>query len=498
MKIKLSLLILTGLISISTACKKLTDSGLPKNLLTDEVTFATDETAIAAVTSTYATMSNMNIPADPFKSIGLRAGLSADELSFFNNYPPSTSGYDDLLKYYQNSLTAANATPWVQCYSFIFNANVAINSLTMADKLTPRIKEQLIGEMKFTRAFLYFYLVNLYGDVPLALSADFTVNQQLGRTPKAQVYAQMIRDLTEAKAVLSEGYVDGTLLASTTERVRPNKWAATALLARCYLYTGDYEKAETAASAVIGNTALYNLANLNDAFLKNSQETIWSLQPVGTLTLANTAEGRVFTLTASGPSTGNPVYLSAQQLAAFTPGDLRGTVGYWIGTVTAAGTTYYYPTKYKIGSISTATAEYSMMLRLGEQYLIRAEARAKLSGKGDLAAADLNALRTRARAAQTTAVPNPLPPISSGLSSTDLMIAVMKERQVELFTEWGHRWLDLKRTGTLDAVMSVVTPLKVIASSTSNNWNSSFALYPIPQSEMDRSPRLNGQQNPGY
>ena len=497
MKLRFSLIIFTGLILISAACKKLTDSGLPKNLLTDEVTFAADGTAIAAVTSTYATISNMNIPADPFKSIGLRAGLSADELSFFNNYPPSTSGYDDLLKYYQNSLTAANATSWVQCYSFIFNANVAINSLNMADKLTPRVKEQLLGEMKFIRAFMYFYLVNLYGDVPLALSGDFTQNQQIGRTPKVQVYQQMISDLTDAQNVLSEAYVDGTLLASTTERVRPNKWAATALLARCYLYIGEYDKAEAQASSVISNSTLYRITALNDAFLKNSQETIWSTQPVGTLTLANTAEGRVFNLTSSGPNTTTPVYLSKQQLNAFTPGDLRGTVGYWVGSVTASGTTYLYPTKYKIGSTSTATAEYSMMLRLAEQYLIRAEARAQL-GKNAASVEDLNTLRARARAAQTTAVPNPLPPISSSLSQSDLLATVMKERQVELFTEWGHRWLDLKRTGNIDAVMSVVTPLKVIASSTSNNWNSSFALYPIPQAEIDRSPLLNGQQNPGY
>ena len=497
MKLKISLTILAGLMIFTTACKKLTDGGLPKNLLTDQTTFAADGTAIAAITSTYATISNMNIPADPFKSIGLRAGLSADELNFFTNYPPSTSGYEDLLKYYQNSLTPANASPWVQCYSFIFNANVAINSLNMSNTLTARVKEQLLGEMKFTRAFMYFYLVNLYGEVPLALSGDYTLNQQLGRSPIAQIYQQMIRDLSEAQAVLSDTYVDGTLLATTLERGRPNKWAATAMLARCYLYTGEYAKAEEQASAVIGNTGLYRLTALNDAFLKNSQETIWSTQPVGTLTLANTAEGRVFTLTASGPSTSTPVYLSSQQLAAFTPGDLRGTVGYWIGSVTASGTTYFYPTKYKIGSTSTATAEYSMMLRLAEQYLIRAEARAQL-GRVAAAADDLNALRTRARAAQTTAVPNPLPAISASLSPADLMSAVMKERQAELFTEWGHRWLDLKRTGTIDEVMSIVTPLKVTASSTPNNCNSADSLYPIPQAELDRSPLLVGHQNPGY
>jgi hypothetical protein len=497
MKLRHSFTILAGLMLLFTACKKLTDTGLPVNLLTDEATFATDATAISAITSNYATISNMNIPADPFKSIGLRAGLSSDELSLFSNYPPSTSGYDDVLKYYQNSVTPINATPWAQCYSFIFNANVAINSLNQSTTLTPRVKEQLVAEMKVTRAFMYFYLVNLYGDVPLALSADYTVNQNLGRTPKAQVYEQMITDLTEAQAVLSEGYVDGTLLASTIERVRPNKWAATAMLARCYLYTGDYAKAETQATAVINNSSLYRLTALNEAFLKNSQETIWSIQPVGTLTTANTAEGRVFTLVAGGPTTSTPVYLSSQQMAAFSAGDLRGTVGYWVGSVTASGTTYFYPTKYKIGSTSTATAEYSMMLRLAEQYLIRAEARAQL-GKGAAAAEDLNLLRNRARAARTVAIPNPLPAISSTLSQADLITAIIKERQAELFTEWGHRWLDLKRTGTIDAVMTVVTPLKVITTSTSNTWNSAYSLYPIPQAEMDRSPLLRSFQNPGY
>ena len=497
MKLRLSLTILAGSILFFTACKKFTDTGLPVNLLTDESTFATDETAIAAITSTYSTISNMNIPADPFKSIGLRAGLSADELSLFSNYPPSTSGYDDVLKYYQNSVTPINATPWAQCYSFIFNANVAINSLNQSNTLTPRIKEQLLAEMKFTRAFMYFYLVNLYGDVPLALSADYTINQKLGRTPKAQVYEQIITDLSEAQAVLSESYVDGTLLASTTERVRPNKWAATAMLARCYLYTGEYAKAETQATAVINNNTLYRLTALNEAFLKNSQETIWSVQPVGTSTLANTAEGRVFNLVAGGPTTTTPVYLSSQQMAAFGAGDLRGTVGYWIGSVTASGTTYFYPTKYKIGSTSTATGEYSMMLRLAEQYLIRAESRAQL-GKLAAAAEDLNLLRSRARAARTTAIPNPLPAISTTLSAGSLITAVIKERQAELFTEWGHRWLDLKRTGTVDAVMSVVTPSKVITSSSPNTWNSAYSLYPIPQVELDRSPLLRGQQNPGY
>jgi hypothetical protein len=146
--------------------------------------------------------------------------------------------------------------------------------------------------------------------------------------------------------------------------------------------------------------------------------------------------------------------------------------------VTVSGVTYDYADKYKIGLVNEATAEYDVVLRLGEQYLIRAEARAEennLTGS----AADLNFIRTRAGLPNTTAT-----------SQAALLAAILHERQVELFTEWGHRWFDLKRTGNLNAVMGAVTPIK------GGTWTASGALYPIPQSEITLDPKLT--QNEGY
>jgi starch-binding outer membrane protein, SusD/RagB family len=71
-----------------------------------------------------------------------------------------------------------------------------------------------------------------------------------------------------------------------------------------------------------------------------------------------------------------------------------------------------------------------------------------------------------------------------------LLIAILHERQVELFTEWGHRWLDLKRTGNVNAVMSIVTPSK------GGTWQATDQLFPIPQGDIDKNPNI--IQNSGY
>jgi hypothetical protein len=70
-------------------------------------------------------------------------------------------------------------------------------------------------------------------------------------------------------------------------------------------------------------------------------------------------------------------------------------------------------------------------------------------------------------------------------------MAIEQERRIELFSEWGHRWLDLKRTNRVDAVMGVVTPIKG-----GGTWQSYKQLYPIPQGDIDKSYSLT--QNPGY
>lgn len=158
---------------------------------------------------------------------------------------------------------------------------------------------------------------------------------------------------------------------------------------------------------------------------------------------------------------------------AFEPGDQRKI--HWIGSVTKGTTTWYFPNKYKQRTTTTSSLEYSIVFRLAEQYLIRAEARAQ---QGDLIGAkeDLNKIRNTAGLAGTTA-----------LSQQDILKALLQERRVELFTEYGHRFFDLKRANMLDEALS---PVKA-------GWNTTDRLLPLPESELTLNPNLN-PQNPGY
>jgi hypothetical protein len=422
---------------------------------------------------------------DGLNGISLLAGLSADELTLTNVVTDNR-----LIAYYRNQLRvnpseSYGAELWgkggANLFYYIFICNAAIEGLNNSGALTVAVKKQLIGEAKFVRAFCYFYLAVFFGDVPLALTTDPAVNASLSRSPLPLVYQQIITDLKEAQDLLNDNYLNKDLqyYTGTPERVRPTKWAATAFLARTYLYQGDYTNAEAEAGKIISNTNRFSLTDINSVFFKNSTEAIWQLQSVRTA--RNTEDAITFILPVTGPNAYyNPVYLSPQLLNAFEGDDLRRKGGNWVDSVIVAGTTYFYPAKYKASITSGAVTEYLMVLRLAEQYLIRAEARAQQNNVGG-AQNDLNTIRTRAGLGSTTAS-----------DKTSLLAAVLKEKQVELLTEWGHRWLDLKRTGNIDAVMNAVTPLKANGA----KWQSYQQYYPINYNDILRGPNLT--QNKGY
>jgi hypothetical protein len=480
-----------AIVSIS-GCKKLVDVPPPSQSLTGNIVYTTDATAIGVFDGMYAnlTMDGYYYPFQGSTSIGLLTGLSADELKVFGTSNPYyTYSMNDLA-----SLTNGYEL-WASIYSNVYKCNASIEGLEKSTTLTPVVKQQLLGEAKFMRAFFYFYLVNLFGDVPLALSSDAVFNTTLSRTLKVDVYNQIIADLQDAKALMNSNYPDATLLGTSIERVRPTKWAAEALLARVYLFTGDYAKADDEASGVINNTTLYGpLPALNNVFLKNSKEAIWQLQP--TASNMNTVEGRMYIIPPTGPGSYNSVFLSKYLLNSFEPVDQRAVLGNWVNTTIYQTTSTTYDTvpysfKYKIyasAGVTSASAmkEYFMVFRLGEQYLIRAEARARQGGNIPGAIADLDKIRGRA-GLSLIAVTNP------GISQSALIDKIMHERQVELFCEWGHRWLDLKRTSKIDAVMSVITPLK---SNGAIQWRSYQQYYPVSQAELDKAPNLT--QTPDY
>lgn len=454
--------ILIILLQLQTGCNKLVQVSPPINSIDAVKTFSTDETAEAAVVAIY---NQMRIGVNLFDA-GATAytGQSADELNY-------VYGSNEFIS---NTLTRDNATVgsifWTPVYYYIFMANAVSEGLTVSTGVSGKAKGQLTGEAKFLRAFCYFYLTNLFGDVPLMLSSDFNKTALLPRSSIEQVYQQIKRDLIDAKSLLISDYS----FSANNERIRANKWAATALLARIYLYQKQWDSAATQASAVI-NAGLYSLDSLNGAFLMNNEEAILQLQTANASPWA-TAEAGFFV---RPTRTSSPLYyLDSHLVNAFEYGDKRRAA--WTDSTIFGGRVYYYPYKYKV-RVATPVGnitEYYTLLRLAEQYLIRAEAEAEL-GNSAAAIDDLNTIRTRAG----------LPNLAANLSQDQILSAVMQERRIELFAELGHRWFDLKRIGQAVSVLSQI-PIK------NGHVTESQLLYPIPVNELLLDPNLT--QNPGY
>jgi starch-binding outer membrane protein, SusD/RagB family len=438
------------------SCKKLIEVNQPINQITSQTIFQNDGSATSAVVGLYSQIINLNLSFGS-GAMTIFPGLSADEI--YNTAP--NSSYDPFLS---NSLDPSNSTVqynfWQLGYNYIYQANAIMEGLTASTGVSVGTKNQLIGEAKFMRAFCYFYLTNLFGDVPLETNTSYQTNAVQARTLSANVYQQMITDLKDAENLMSTDY-------PTSGKGRPNSWAATALLSRVYLYQGDWVDAESAAGSVIASGAYSLQTDLTQVFLANSPEAIWQLVPGGTGEV-NTWDAYWFI---PSPGLAPNFALTSLLQNAFEPGDQRFVS--WLDSISLSGTTYYYPYKYKVVN-GTSITEYYTMLRFAEQYLIRAEARAEqnnISGSQ----ADLDSIRNRAGLGNTSAS-----------DQASLLLAVEHERQVELFAEWGHRWLDLKRTGRANAVLGAEKP----------GWKSTAALYPIPFSEIQANPALT--QNSGY
>lgn len=440
------------------SCKKAVDIDPPKTQLTSETVFNSDATATAAQLAIYSQM----VGQDFIYFLSLITGLTGDEL---NNYSSAT----DYMDLHTNNIISTNGSIsnlWSSFYRYIYQANSILEGVSNSNNLSSTVKNQLKGEAKFIRAFSSFYLVNLFGEIPIITSTDYKLNSTSTRKPVAEVYKQLIDDLKNAKDLLPNHYVSSNN-SITTERIRPNKWAAASLLSRVYLFAEDWLNAEIQASEVIDQTNKYNLVqDLNNVFLKNNREAIWQLMPV--VPQFNTPEGGYFILR-SIPSS---VAFADHFEQSFDSADHRKSS--WINNIKISGQTFYYPFKYKVPQGTSGISEYSTLIRLAELYLIRSEARVHLGNLGG-AITDLNIIRSRA------GLPN-----SIASSKEEILDAIFDERGFELFTEYGHRWLDIKRMNREDVLRDLKAP----------QWQRTDLLYPIPQSEINNN--SNFTQNPGY
>lgn len=436
------------------SCDDYVDVGVSPSQLSSDETYATDASATSAVLGIYSYTSLRYVLYYCWTS----GGLYSDELQ----YPSGSSSTYQELSQSTASTTNSNITVvWWHCYTLSRYANLAIQGVSSSASLSDSVRTRLLGEAKFFRAYAYLHLVSHFGDVPLALSATELDNAYLPRSSADLVWSQIITDLKDAESLLPTKYI-------TTLRTRANKYTASALLARAYLYMGDYANAEAEATKVIEATDVsYTLPDLSSALLNTSSEMI--LQ-------AATYYSNAYIATAyrTASTTAVPTYvLYPDFIKSFESGDQRKTA--WVDSVTSSDIKYYKINKFKYTSSTASVNQYNLLLRLAEVYLIRAEARAQLGIDLVGAQSDLNRVRSRAGLGNTEAT-----------TQSTLLTAIAHERKVELFGE-GHRWLDLKRTNMADAVIGALKP---------TTWKSTAVLWPIPTSQIDLNSNL--IQNPGY
>lgn len=454
---QLTRLLLCAFAILVSGCDSFTETDLPPTQLYSSAVFEDRNTANAAMVDIYARIREGSLMSGKTSGVGYRLALYADELNWYGSTEIQTAFYNNSVL----PVTSGLSTMWNNSYSQIYAANAIIEGLANSTALQEADKGQLTGEALFVRALEHFYLTNLWGEIPYITTTDYRANSTVSRMTQEEIYDHLIADLTQAASLLPVEYPDA-------ERVRPNSFAARALLARVYLYAGKWAEAANEASAVLNETATYAwVDDLNSVFLKESTTTIFQLKPRNEG--LNTDEGSNYVFLGNPPL----VSLSDGVMAAFEAGDLRKD--FWTKEVTTSDGTWYHANKFKERTATGSSVEYSILLRLSEQYLIRAEARAR---QGEIIGAreDLNFIRHAAGLADTSA-----------MTQDEILLAVLRERRVELFTEYGHRFMDLKRFGQLDAALSGVKP----------GWDTTDRVLPIAETELSLNPNLE-PQNPGY
>ena len=344
---------------------------------------------------------------------------------------------------------------WIESYEAINRANNVLGALEVVN---PDLRPQVEGEAKFLRAIIYFDLVNLCaktwqdGDatanlgVPLVLSPTSVIDEQseVPRNTVAEVYAQIISDLTDAKNLLPE---NNSIFATT--------FAASGFLSRVYLMQERFTEAQEEVDRVIRSNAFSLTANYADAFNQsgNTTEDIFTIE-------VTTQDGlNDFILFYAGEARGGrgDIDITQAHLDQYEAGDDRVNL-FYIDVNGIPRTGKWQDNANQDGNIN--------IVRLAEMYLTRAETRFR-AGDAAGAAEDLNVIRARVG----------LPATDAGSISLE---SILQERSLELKFE-GHSFRDKKRNRMAIGSLS---------------FDANELVYPIPQREMDVNQAL--VQNPGY
>jgi hypothetical protein len=470
------LYIFLGIFSF-TACTDLNEN--PASLITTEQFYKTESDALSAVTSVYnAALNNGGLTmynrlfhlAFEIMSDDAIAGLrvtNADVRTISVLAHSTTNDRVDEL--------------WRESYVAINRANIAIERIPQIE-MDGTLRTRLVNEAKFLRGLLYFNLVRLWGDVPLILQETSSLGKdaiQVSRTPKEEIYQQVIKDLTDAEALPNS--------FAGADAGRATAGAAKSILAKVYLTRQEWEKAASKSLEVINGPYGYDLfENYADVFnvaTKNGKEHIFSVQ------CKSNVNGQGNRLASSATPVGIPGVAAAgtdephaSVYALYSSGDKRRDVTFFTSLVSpTTGKEVAFPPRFfkyfdlaQIGN-PTESAKNIPVIRFAEILLIYAEALNETGGPSADAYTAINRVRKRAGLANL-----------SGLTKDTFRDAIYLERRLELMFEF-QRWFDLIRTKRM------ITDLHKAGKT---NAAEKHYLHPVPQREIDLNPKL--VQNPGW
>jgi len=384
---------------------------------------------------------------------------------------------------------------WDNCFRGINKANFVIQNEDKFENVEEALIRQSIGEAKFMRAFYYFILVNRFGDLPLYIEPT---GEAQPRSPKADVYAQIIEDLTDAASKLKS--------KANTDGGRPSSGAALALLGKAYLFTEQWQDAADAFEAMSG----YDLAgNYGDNFLEETEFNAESVFEVNyTLAFGATTDW-------NGVGTGTGVhefnfrgqdmgwndwfnsYPAPALVDEYEENDPRFQANFYVNGDLFNNDTETvelpldrtvawrkYQQYYKQPNENQASGINPRVIRYADVLLMWAEAENEL-GNSQAAIDLLNQVRDRVGMPNYgSAEMDALYPVSS---QQEIFEAIVHERMVELAGE-QVRFDDILRWGIAEEVLAG-TGFKPGISE----------LFPIPFQEINTNPNISeSDQNPGY
>ncbi|GAB3253815.1 RagB/SusD family nutrient uptake outer membrane protein [Larkinella harenae] len=464
-------IVTTALLNLASGCTGVLDQ-VPPSALTQGSFFQNAADAEAAIIAAY----------DALQGDDTRRVVWGDARADNLIVPVSTIGVTDpgVLDFQNDNISNSSGfATWGGFYSGINRVNNVLAQVPNIQSPTvTSVRNRIMGEAYFLRAFNYFFLVRLWGAVPLVLEPTNSLNKdlQLPRTPADKIQEQILADLKEAENLLPVSY------ASAIEtRGRATQGAAQALLSKVYLWrssynqTNEWQLAADYAAKVRAN-ATYSLvsgATYGTLFTaKNTTESIFELQYSNANQETNGLSAYFLPRSSKVQTGGNQTLIPSPKLVdAFEPGDLRKAASFFLSNPQ----TDQFPNlptvaKYQgtvVGNARFGDSNY-IFLRLADVILMQAEALTQL-GKTTEAAVLVNQIRNRAGLANTTAT-----------TKEALLLAIEQERFVELCFE-GQRWYDLLRTGRAKAVLGM----------------DKKPLLPVPITEIMLNPNLL-PQNPGY